>query len=269
MSERIEESEGRELFGLNPDGYEAVRPDYPDTLYAVLVERQALTPDVATLDVGSGSGLAARRLATLGANPLVMIEPDRRFIPALESLSLPAATEKRVLHATFEDAQQTSGEFGLLVAATSFHWLAPQTRVDLCARALRPGGHAVLMWNVFGDPGKDDAFHDATAHLLAGLADSPSGAPGAIPFALRKSEREAEFASSGCFELDTFAEVRWRLKLDSTQIGLLYESFSSIQQLAPGHRTVLLANLMEVADQQFDGRVERNMVSPLYLFRRV
>ena len=68
------------------------------------------------------------------------------------------------------------------------------------ADVLRPGGYVALWWNVFGDPDREDTFHDATASLLSNLAVSPSGAPDKIPFALDRGARDADIARTGRVE---------------------------------------------------------------------
>jgi phospholipid N-methyltransferase len=75
----INKAFGRVAFGLDPAGYHAVRPAYPDWIYDVLCKCCGLRQKLATFEIGSGTGIATRRLLELGANPLVAIEPDDRL----------------------------------------------------------------------------------------------------------------------------------------------------------------------------------------------
>lgn len=268
MAEFIDRSEGRRLFGLNPQGYEDARPAYPEAIYEFLLEHRALVPGTATLEVGAGPGLATRRLIELGASPITIVEPDRRFAPMLTALRDATGADVRLVSNTFEAAALPAGAFALVAAATSYHWLDPRTALDKIADALAPGGYVALWWNVFQDLDRDDAFHDATLPLFANQSISPSGAPDAIPFPLDRAAREAEFACSGRFETVSYAQTRWTLVLDTPRVGRLYESFSHIQRLPNAQRSQLLERLMEIAQTQFGGRVERNMTSPIYLARR-
>jgi hypothetical protein len=61
MPEFISTREGRRLFGLNPESYANVRPEYPDAIYEALHAHHTLAPNTATLEIGTGSGLATRR----------------------------------------------------------------------------------------------------------------------------------------------------------------------------------------------------------------
>jgi SAM-dependent methyltransferase len=267
MAEIIDRSEGRRLFGLNPEGYEDARPAYPEALFRFLVEHGALTPGTATLEIGAASGPATRRLIEFGANPITLVEPDVRFAPMLTALRDRTGADVRLISSAFEDALLPSRAFDLVAAATSYHWLDPDIALAKIADVLKPGGYAALWWNVFQDLDRADPFHDATQHLFTNQAISPSG-PDALPFPLDRAAREAEFARSGQFEPVMYAETRWTFVLDTARVGRLYEGFSHIQRLPPSERELLLQRVMEVAQTRFGGRVERNMTSPVYLARR-
>lgn len=264
MPEKISRAEGRSLFGLDPEGYDAVRPDYPVWVFEELRASGALFGGAATLEIGPGTGLATRRLIESGANPLTLLEPDVRFAKVLERTTsrLPTC---RVLHTSFEEADLADDEFDLVVAATSFHWIDPARGMLKLRAVLREGGTAALIWNVFQQLDKPDAFHDATAELLSSLAVAPSGAPGSIPFALDRRAREAE-ARLGGFSETAYAESRWSFRLTTEQVGKLYGGFSPVQRLEPDERARVLDALMSVAETQFGGTVERNVTTCLYRF---
>ncbi|HET6471515.1 MAG TPA: hypothetical protein VFG38_06710, partial [Pseudomonadales bacterium] len=62
---------------------------------------------------------------------------------------------------------------------------------------------------------------------------------------------------------------RYRVRGDAlAHVGKLYEDFSHIQRMAAPARERLLWQLMKIAATQFGGRVERNVISPIYLARR-
>jgi hypothetical protein len=75
----IDKAFGREAFGLDPAGYHAARPGYPDWVYDVIHEHCGLRQNTAIFEIGPGTGIATRRLLELGANPLVAVEPDNRL----------------------------------------------------------------------------------------------------------------------------------------------------------------------------------------------
>jgi hypothetical protein len=96
----------------------------------------------------------------------------------------------------------------------------------------------------------------------------PLGGPGTSPFPLDTEARRADFASTGQFEPPVYRDYRWTLVLSTAQVGALYATFSSITRLPAELRQRVLSQLMEVADQSFGGRVERNMISPIWIARK-
>jgi len=262
-------SEGRGLFGIDPAGYDAARPRYPDALFDLLRTRCGLRAAVRTFEVGPGSGVATRRLAELGANPIVAIEPDAAFRPQLESIASETGAAIEVHLAAFEDAELPEASFDLGVAATSFHWIAAQAGLAKVASLLCSGGWWAMWWNVFGDPARADAFHDATVHIFDPLHPSPSGGGAAGgPYALDAAARLAELESVGRFEALEAARWDWTLTLDTRQVRALYATFSSIIRLDEREREKALDTVADVAESRFGGRVERNMVTAVYIARR-
>jgi SAM-dependent methyltransferase len=265
MPEQIQLNEGRRLFGLNPQGYEDTRPEYPIWIFDHLQECGALVDGTPTLEIGAGTGKATRRLLEYGANPLTIVEPDARFAAMLRTAADASPANCRVVHDSFEDAVLSDNQFDLIAAATAFHWIEPTSGLRKIKRLLRHDGFVALFWNVLGDLDKEDLFHDATHSLLSPLAVGPSEKPDTVPFALDREARQAEAEAAG-FKKTEYLESRWSLVLNTDQVGKLYESFSHIQRLDADSRAKLLGELMTIADTQFNGKVIRNVTSCLYLF---
>lgn len=132
---------------------------------------------------------------------------------------------------------------------------------------LRPGGHVALWWNVFGEPGRADAFHDVTAHLFVGHATSPSGGGTVeLPFGLDAGARLADFAATG-FVADAPEVIRWSIRLSPDQVRRLYATYSNVTVLPAGEQKRLLDGLVEVAERKFGGVVERNFTTAIYVAR--
>jgi SAM-dependent methyltransferase len=268
MSESINEAEGKALFGGDPNNYDTIRPPYPDKVYDFLQATGALRHTVATLELGAGNGLATRKLLELGAEPLTVLEPDAGFSRLLTSLASPDSGRFQVIQTSFEDAVLPSQHYDLVAAATSFHWFRPSVRVVKAADVLKPGGYLALWWNVFGDPEREDLFHEATVRVLETLPRSPSDPKDAIPFALDTAARRSEIVSIGAFDEPSCEMYRWELWLSTQQVGALYATFSSISRLPAYQRSTILEQLMDIAEREFGGRVARNMVTPVYVARR-
>jgi len=225
----IDRSEGRRAFGADPAGYERARPGYPARVYELLASRCGLRPGTRTFEVGPGTGQATRQLLRMGAEPLVVVEPDARLAAYLANEVVPATNGRplEIKQAAFEDVELAASAFDLGVAATSFHWLEPDVALGKAARALRAGGWWVMWWNVFGDPARTDPFHDATRGLLGSLGVSPSGGrSGGPPFALDVDGRVADLVRADAFDDIGSEMIPWSLSLDSARLRQLYATFS-------------------------------------------
>ena len=259
----IDKAFGRVAFGLDPAGYHAARPAYPDWVYDVLCNCCGLRQGTSTFEIGSGTGIATRRLLELGANPLVAVEPDDRLASFLcDTLKSDALT---VVRSTFEDALLPGAGFDLGFCATAFHWLQEETALTKVADLLRPGGWWVMVWNDFGDPDRADPFHEATRLLLNGPS-SPSAGDREIPFSQDKPARFAALENTHAFDSIEHRSTAWSLVLDPDQVVKLYATYSNIN-IRPD-REAILAELGRIARDKFQGVVPRNMITSLYMARR-
>jgi SAM-dependent methyltransferase len=255
---------GRVAFGLDPAGYHAARPAYPDWIYNVLCKCCGLRQNVATFEIGSGTGIATRRLLELGANPLVAVEPDDRLADFLhDTLKSDALT---VIRSSFEDAVLPAAGFDLGFSATAFHWLHEETALIKVADLLRPGGWWVMVWNDFGDPDRPDPFHEATKLLLNGPS-SPLMGDREIPFAQDKEARLRALEKTNAFDSIGHRSSAWSLVLDPDQVVKLYATYSNIN-IRPD-REAILAELGRIARDKFQGLVTRNMITSLYVAKRI
>jgi SAM-dependent methyltransferase len=258
--------EGRSAFGLDPENYDRARPPYPKWVFEALQQRCGLESGTRTFEIGPGTGSASARLLEIGARPLVLIEPDPRLA---NFLSGRFGGRADIVPATFEDAELVPHSFDLGAAATSFHWMEQKAALAKVAALLRSGGWWAMWSNVFGDLERSDCFHEATQPLLQHQPNSPSHYAGqAHPYALDSATRLADLAATGVFIDAEFECRKWTLVLDARQVRALYATFSQFGALEPNDRERILDGLMEIAEREFGGRVERNMCTVLYTARR-
>lgn len=264
MSKSVIDKEfGREAFGLDPAGYDAARPAYPEWVYEVLRERCGWRPGRAVFEIGAGTGIATRRLLEMGASPLVAIEPDHRLADFMSKTIRNEALT--VMLSTFENAVLPGAGFDLGFCATAFHWLDEAAALAKVADLLKPGGWWVMIWNIFGDPGRADPFHEATRALLDGPV-SPTRDDRDLPFGLDKDARVAALERTRAFSVVEHRTSAWTLELDADQTVNLYATYSNIN-IRPD-RAVVLEKLRRIASEEFHGRVIRNMITSLFIARR-
>src|SRR5271170_1684741 len=131
-----------ESFGNDAEGYDRARPGYPDALVARIV---AGSPGLDVLDVGCGTGIAARQFQAAGCRVLG-VEPDARMAEFARSTGVEAEV------ATFEAWDAAGREFDAVVAGTAWHWVDPVAGAARAAQVLRPGGRIAPFHHVFQSP---------------------------------------------------------------------------------------------------------------------
>jgi SAM-dependent methyltransferase len=131
-----------ESFGSDAARYDRARPRYPEALVERIV---AASPGPAVLDVGTGTGIAARQFQAAGGRVLG-VEPDARMADFARRTGVETEVAK------FEDWDDAGREFDAVIAATAWHWVDPVTGAAKAARVLRPGGLLAPFWHVSEPP---------------------------------------------------------------------------------------------------------------------
>lgn len=155
-----EAREVAESFGTDADLYDRARPSYPQALVDRLV---AASPGRDVLDVGCGTGIAARQLQAAGCRVLG-VDVDERMAGVARQRGLEVEVAK------FEDWDPAGRAFDMVVAGQTWHWVDPVTGAAKAVQALRPGGRLALFWNVGQPPsGLSDAFAAVYRRVLPDL----------------------------------------------------------------------------------------------------
>lgn len=125
-----------ESFGSIAASYDRYRPSYPEALIDELV---ALRP-AAVLDVGCGTGKAARLLTARGLPVLgVEIDPEMAAVARNHGVTVEIGS--------FEKWDDADRRFDLIISAQAWHWVNPQIGAPKAARLLNAGGVVTLFWN--------------------------------------------------------------------------------------------------------------------------
>lgn len=184
-----------ESFGAVADAYDRYRPGYPAALIADLV---ALRP-ARVLDIGCGTGKAARLLAASGLTVLG-VEPDPKMADVARGHGLDVEVGR------FEDWDDRGRRFGLVTAAQSWHWVDPPRGAAKAARVLDPGGALAAFWNY-------DEVDGATRAVLDDVyaRHAPDLAAGEPPGTRRPHQRayDDDLRATGRFAAVTTRVYRW------------------------------------------------------------
>jgi SAM-dependent methyltransferase len=159
-----------EGFGVDVQRYDRARPAYPDELVARIV---AGSPGTDVLDIGCGTGIAARQFQTAGCSVLG-VEPDARMADFARGCGVPVEV------ATFEAWQRAGRRFDAVIAAQSWHWVDPAVGAAKAAQVLRPHGRLAIFSHVYEPP--TEVAEPFAAAFRAAVPDSPfANAPARRP----------------------------------------------------------------------------------------
>lgn len=256
------------VFGEVAEVYDATRPGYPDELVDEVLAYAALG-DLPAVEVGAGTGKATVPFAERGV-PLVCVEPDPRMAEVLRrnTASHPGV---RIEPGGFEEWQPGGRRFGLLLAATCWHWLDPQRRWDLVHAALAPGGAVALFWNGHGV--LDPSLHEALAEVdrRAGIVHSPHHDPAFGDSREEDWSEETGWPEAECRRDGRFTDLRSlsfrsRERYDTDRYLGYLASISAYRILADDVRERTLNEVAAVLDAH-GGGIAMECVSALFLAR--
>jgi SAM-dependent methyltransferase len=253
-------------FGSAAGLYHQARPGYPAGLYDELVHLARLQPGDRLLEVGCATGTATIPLARRGYRiTCVEIGP---VLAAQARRNLAAFPGVDIAEGAFEawrPPRQVT--FGLVFAATSWHWIDPAVKYRKAWDLLRPGGH-LAFWSaghVF-PAGGDPFFHeiqDVYDEIGEGL---PPGTglplPGDLP------DQRAEIAQSGLFTDITVRHFDWEVSYDAEAYLRLLDTFSGHIAMAPWQRDRLYGEIRRRLAGRPGGRLRRHWGAVLHVARR-
>jgi SAM-dependent methyltransferase len=262
---QIHREEGRRLFGLDPAGYRAGRPDYPEVIYETLVERCGLGPATCALEIGPGTGLVTQRLLREGAH-VTAVEPDPAMATYLQDTA--ASANLDVVITSFEEADITTAAFDLAVAATSFHWVDQEVGLSKLGRAIRPGGWVALWWTLFRDPDQPDEFSRAVEQVLGPATRGAFDEPGRPPFQLDEVHRRRDMTRWAGLHDVTSQVTSWTCELTPVEARALYASMATVIRRPLDEQRMVLDGVQRIATEMSEGAVRRRFVTALYTGRR-
>lgn len=253
------------------DLYARHRPSYPAEAVDYVVRRCRLDATTLLVDVGCGTGISTRLFASRGI-PAVGVEPNDAMREKAEAEPPPpGGSAPTYRKGTAEATGLADGCAGAVLAAQAFHWFDAPKALREFWRLLRPGGHAVLLWNI----------RDKSDPFTAAYGDVIHAAPGAAAVEVAYSRPEDLPRQSVPHSQSADAFLKSSLFTDADE-----KTFPSAQELdeegvigraqsasyAPREAAevaAFVANLRRVfAEYQRGGRVTLRYVTRVFVGRR-
>jgi SAM-dependent methyltransferase len=228
-----------ESFGSDAERYDRARPSYPGALVARVV---AASPGPSVLDVGCGTGIAARQFQAAGCQVLG-VDPDER----MASLARQSGVDVDV--AAFEAWDPAGREFDAVIAAQAWHWVDPVAGAVKAALVLRPGGRLAVFWNAFQTPpGLGEAFVEVYRRVEPGLPFNPWTRPALDAYLIMCGT-----AADGIRQAGAFGEPeQWNFGWDHTYTRDQWleqvPTFGGHSQIPPAKMQDLLAGIGAAID---------------------
>ncbi len=150
----------RAVFSAKVADYVASRPDYPDALFDLLVQRCPPAAASQVVDLGAGTGLFTQGLLARGYKVLA-VEPNAAMRNAADA-RLGGHAGYRSAEGSAEAVPLPDRSVNLITAAQAFHWFEIDAARRECQRLLIPGGLVALAWN---DRVLEDPLHRALVEV--------------------------------------------------------------------------------------------------------
>jgi SAM-dependent methyltransferase len=161
----------RAVFSAKVADYMASRPDYPDALFDLLVQRCPPAAVSQVVDVGAGTGLFTQGLLAR-SYPVLAVEPNPAMRAAADA-QLRGHSGYRSAEGSAEAVPLPDRSANLITAAQAFHWFEIDAARRECQRLLVPGGLVALVWN---DRVLEDPLHRAFDEVCEAFGGKRRGA---------------------------------------------------------------------------------------------
>lgn len=257
----------RHTFDAAADIYHQARTRYPDALYDRLAAVTGLGQGTAVLELGPATGVATEELARRGAVITAVELGENLVAEARRNLAGFPAVE--VLHGSFDTWEPPAwGAFDVVVAASCWHWMDPDTRDERAHRHLRPGGHLAHWSASHVIPVDGDSFFEELQEVYDEIGEGMEGGwreirPGELP------ERREEIEASGLFEVVGVDQYDWEETYDAEAFISVLDTFSGHIAMTAAQRDRLYSEIRRRLAARSDGTLRRHYGAALHIARRV
>jgi SAM-dependent methyltransferase len=254
--------EQRFSFDQVADVYGKARPGYPDALIDDIVSYAALQPSDRIFEVGCGAGQATESFAKRGY-PILATDPGTEMLRGARE-RLAGLSNVQFLETTFEAWPVERAAFRLIIAAQSWHWVAPEERFSKAAEALSHSGSLAVFGHV--PVGLPAPLLDRFKNIY--LRRTGKWGPPPEAWYLPNGPFKAWFDDSGLFGAVNHRGYPWRWRHTAPSYSEFLCTRSDHRMMAPVERDELIAEIVQAIDSH-GAQFEVDYETHLYMARRV
>lgn len=255
------------------DSYHRVRPRYATAMIERVIELSQLSPNDHILELGCGPGTATVSFAKLGFS-LLSIEPcQASYLLAKQNCA--QFPNVHLENLTFEEwqptAQQKITSFDGILAATSWHWLTPETAYKKAHHLLKNNGSLILLWNTPPQPSYE-IYQLLLAEVYQNLAPNIPIYARYNDFAVHQEQfkqLEQEILASSYFHQVTQEQVIQTVVYSISDYLELLSTLSPYIALSAKQRESLLTELGKVLKKYFGKSLNLCYCSAFHVAKKI
>ena len=254
----------RATFNEDADLYNRGRPRYPLQLFKDLVALTDISSQSRILEIGPGTGLATVPIAKLQST-IIGVELGANMA-AVARRNLSQFPNVEIVVSAFEDWPLPSEKFDLVMAATAFHWIREDIRINKCADALRSGGFLAVISTHHVDGGSKQFFTDVQRiYDHYGIGEAPGfclAAASDIPEQFDEAER------SGLFDSLQFRRYEWDEIYTAQSYLDLLATYSNHRALSTQAQAEMFPSIANLITSRYGGQITKRYMVQLAVARK-
>ena len=239
------------------EAYDRTRPRYPQQICDRVLELTQLPKNSSILEIGCGSGIATTEFARRGFT-MVCLEPSPQACQiARQNCSQYPNVE--IINTTFEEWQLKPDNFDAVLAATSFHWVAPEIRHQKAAATLKDNGWLILLWNTPPQPSYQVC--QLLQEVYQVYAPSLKSYKAIATHQANLSKMGEAAINSGWFKESISEQLIYKVTYSIDNYLALLSTLSPYIMLEPQQRNFLFSSLKEVLLKNCGDQIELSYLS--------
>jgi SAM-dependent methyltransferase len=259
-----DEEQRKSWYSSVAETYDRVRPKYPPALLDRAVELAETPKNGDIIEIGCGPGTATIALAQMGFS-IVAVEPSLEAY-TIASRNCDEYSNATIINTNFEQWSPGTCRFDAVVAATSWHWVSPESKYLKAASVLRDGGSLILLWNTGMQPPIEifESLTELFTEYIPTFAQYKSS---------EKELTEMRIFANEAIDSGLFSNLREESKLIEINYSIddylqLLTTYSPCIALSPQRRNELLEKIRSILDRICEKQIPLSYQSVFHIISK-